>query len=70
MIALIALPLSPLLELFERYVFGDWEFVKWLIVLVCVDTVLGFVKHWLSKDSFFCIILFFLVFDIGKLRMS
>lgn len=36
MIALIALPLSPLLELFERYVFGDWEFVKWLIVLVCV----------------------------------
>ena len=50
MIALIALPLSPLLELFERYVFGDWEFVKWLIVLVCVDTVLGFVKHWLSKD--------------------
>ena len=50
MIALIALPLSPFLELFERYVFGDWEFVKWLIVLVCVDTVLGFVKHWLSKD--------------------
>ena len=50
MIALIALPLSPLLELFERYVFGDWEFVKWLIVLVCVDTVLGFVKHWLSID--------------------
>ena len=50
MIALIALPISPFVELFERYVFGDWEFVKWLIVLVCVDTGLGFVKHWLSKD--------------------
>ena len=50
MIALIALPISPFVELFERYVFGDWEFVKWLIVLVCVDTGLGFIKHWMSKD--------------------
>ena len=50
MIALIALPTTPFVELFEKYVFGDWEFVKWLVVLVCVDTALGFVKHWISKD--------------------
>lgn len=46
----ISLLATPLIELFERYVFGDWEFVKWLVVLVCVDTALGFIKHWISKD--------------------
>lgn len=50
MIALIALPVSPFLEIFERYVFGDWEFVKWLVVLMIVDTFLGFIKHCISKD--------------------
>lgn len=46
----ISLLITPFIELFERYVFGDWEFVKWLVVLVCVDTGLGFIKHWISKD--------------------
>lgn len=44
---LAALPLSPFLELFEKYVFGDWEFVKFLVVLVCID--IGF-KHWIAHD--------------------
>ena len=47
---LAALPLSPFLELFEKYVFGDWEFVKFLVVLVCIDTGLGFIKHWIAHD--------------------
>ncbi len=50
MVALLALPVTPLLELFERYVFGDWEFVRWLVVLMCLDTFLGFVKHWYRRD--------------------
>ena len=40
-LTLMALPIAPLLEFVERYVFGDWEFVKFLIVLVVIDTSLG-----------------------------
>lgn len=50
MIALIALPVSPFIEIFERYVFGDWEFVKWLVVMMFIDTLLGFVKHLIARD--------------------
>lgn len=50
LIASVSIPLSPIAELFEKYVFGDWEFVKFLIVLICLDTVLGFIKHWLTHD--------------------
>lgn len=49
-IVLIALPISPVLEIFERYVFGDWEFVRWLVVLMILDTLLGFIKHWFRHD--------------------
>ena len=34
LITMIALPITPFIELFEKYVFGDWEFVKYLVVLV------------------------------------
>lgn len=50
MTILLSVPISPFTELFERYVFGDWEFVKWLVVLVIVDTGLGFIKHWIKHD--------------------
>lgn len=50
MTILIALPVAPFLEIFEKYVFGDWEFVKFLIVLMIIDTALGFVKHWIAHD--------------------
>ena len=50
MIILLAAPLTPLLEVIEKYVFGDWEFVKFLVVAMALDTVLGFVKHWIRKD--------------------
>ena len=49
-LTLMALPIAPLLEFVERYVFGDWEFVKFLIVLVVIDTSLGFIKHWIDHD--------------------
>lgn len=50
LITFVSIPLSPIAELFERYVFGDWEFVKFLIVLISLDTLLGFVKHYIAKD--------------------
>ena len=50
LITMIALPITPFIELFEKYVFGDWEFVKYLVVLVVIDTVLGFSKHYIKHD--------------------
>lgn len=49
-LTLMALPIAPILEFIEKYVFGDWEFVKFLIVLVVIDTVLGFIKHFMAHD--------------------
>ena len=46
----MALPIAPILEFIEKYVFGDWEFVKFLIVLVVIDTVLGFIKNFMEHD--------------------
>ena len=50
LISLISIPLAPIMELVEKYVFGDWEFAKFLIVLVVIDTMLGFVKHYMLHD--------------------
>ena len=50
LITMIALPITPFIELFEKYVFGDWEFVKYLVVLVVIDTILGFSKHYIKHD--------------------
>ncbi len=47
---MIALPITPAVELFEKYVFGDWEFVRWLVILMLIDTILGFVKHYIAHD--------------------
>ena len=47
---MIALPITPFIELFEKYVIGDWEFVKYLVVLVVIDTILGFSKHYIKHD--------------------
>lgn len=48
---LIAVPISPVVLWFEKYVFNDWEFVKFLVVLMIMDTVLGFAYH-LIKHNF------------------
>lgn len=47
---LIAVPISPLILWFEKYVFNDWEFVKFLVVLMVVDTILGFAFHLKKHD--------------------
>jgi len=46
-----ALPISWYTQYgLDYYVFSDWAFLKYLIVLVIVDTVLGIAKHYKMKD--------------------
>lgn len=36
--------LAPVVEYVDKYVFNDWEFLKFLLVITSVDTLLGFIK--------------------------
>lgn len=36
--------IAPIIQFINKYVFDDWEFVKFLVVLCMVDTAMGFVK--------------------------
>lgn len=49
MSCIAAIPLTALTE-WTKYLVQDWEFAKWIAVLVVVDTVLGMVKHIIRKD--------------------
>lgn len=37
---------SFILHLFEKYLFSDWQFLVFLMVLIGIDTATGFWKHW------------------------
>lgn len=39
--------LSPVVALIEKYLFDDWQFLFFFMVLVGVDTVTGFLKYFL-----------------------
>lgn len=38
------------LRIVETYVFRDWEFVKWVIVLLVIDTILGMIHAWRQQN--------------------
>ena len=40
---------APVKELLNKYVFDDWDYLRFLLVLICVDTALGFYKAILEK---------------------
>jgi phage-related holin len=46
---LTGMVLQPVIMLFERYIFADWQFLFFLFVLMGLDTVTGFIKHWLTS---------------------
>lgn len=46
----IALPISPIVDMVEKYIFGDWEFLKYLVVLICIDTLISWIYHIIHKD--------------------
>ena len=53
---LLTASLSPAVQFVEQYLFSDWEFLKFLLILVGIDTVLGVYLGWknfrLSSSTF------------------
>lgn len=47
---LLAIPTSPIVDWTEKYIFKDWEFVKYLIVLIVIDTAMSWTYHIIHKD--------------------
>ena len=47
---LVAIPLSPIVDWIEKYIFRDWEFLKFLVVLIVIDTLVSWVFHLTKKD--------------------
>lgn len=45
-VTILSLPLSLIIDLFEQYIFKDWTFLIYLIVLVFIDSLLGLAKAW------------------------
>jgi phage-related holin len=42
--------MAPIVSWIEKYVYSDWEFLKFLFVVVAVDTMLGFAKAIVLKN--------------------
>jgi toxin secretion/phage lysis holin len=42
--------IAPAISFIEKYVYSDWEFLKFLFVVIVVDTVLGLVKAFIKKN--------------------
>lgn len=45
-----AIPLTPIVNWIEKYIFHDWEFVKYLIIMICIDTLISWIYHIKQKD--------------------
>ena len=42
---LIASILTPFVSFMESYIFNDWEFLKYLMILMVLDTITGLAKY-------------------------
>ena len=49
LIVLVAV-VTPIIGFFEKYIFGDWEYLTFLILLIVGDTLLGVYLHWRNKS--------------------
>ena len=51
----------PISEFFSRYIFDDWRFLVFLVILIALDTLTGVLKAWkrkaISSDGFIGVIL-------------
>jgi phage-related holin len=43
---LIASISFPFIEIINRYIFDDWQFVAFMGILIFLDTMLSLIKHW------------------------
>lgn len=48
--AVASVPLTVVAD-YMQYLITDWEFAKWIAVLIVIDTLLGIAKHLLYKDA-------------------
>jgi toxin secretion/phage lysis holin len=48
-LGLLTFSLATPLQFVEQYLFSDWEFLKFLLILITIDTVLGMVLGWKSR---------------------
>lgn len=46
----IPLSFSTTTSFIEQYVFRDWEFLKYLMILVVIDTIVSWIYHLKNKD--------------------
>ena len=47
---LLSITSSGLFYFIEKYLFADWEFVIYLIIMIVLDTILGVVKAYKDKS--------------------
>lgn len=47
---LVAMPVSAILEFINKYLYHDTDYLIFLGVLIALDTILGFCKHWITGD--------------------
>ena len=47
---LVSIPLSPLIGIVEKYLFADWEYLKFLIIFMIIDTLASWWYHFKKKD--------------------
>lgn len=41
---------TTLMQVVEKYLFNDWEYLRWLVVLVAIDTLLGITYAWKTNQ--------------------
>jgi phage-related holin len=59
--------LAPVFLFFERYIFNDFDYLQWLVVLIALDTALGFglaiMRREIDKDKFGDILIKIIVYS-------
>lgn len=46
----VAVPIAPIMDWVEKYLWNDWEFLNWLVILIILDTVTSIWFHFKKKD--------------------
>lgn len=44
------LALAPVVAFVEKYLFNDWQFLSFLVIIVALDTALSLIKHWRANS--------------------
>ena len=64
---LLSISVSFIIQIFEKYFFNDWQFLGFLVVLMSIDTITGFIKYWklkqISSKGFSALFIKFLLYS-------